>query len=42
MSGWRWVAIVPLTVAVMIAGVAILLFFAVTIPFSIAFHILND
>ena len=42
MSGWRWVAIVPLTVAVMIAGAALLLFFAVAIPFSIAFQMLNE
>ena len=41
MSGWRWVAIVPLTVVMMAAGAALLLFFAVAIPCSIAFQILN-
>ena len=41
MRAWRWAAIVPLTVAVMIAGIVALCFFAVAVPFSIAFQLLN-
>ncbi len=41
MRGWRLIAVVPLTLVVMGAGVVVLAFLAVAIPSSIAFHILN-
>ena len=41
MSRWRLAALVPLTLVVMLAAVVMVAFFAVVIPFSIAFHLLN-
>ena len=41
MRGWRVLAIVPLTVGVMAAGVVVALILVVVVPFSIAFHLLN-
>ena len=41
MSAWRWAAIVPLTLVVMVSAVVVALVLAVSVPFSIAFHMLN-
>ena len=42
MSGWRWLLFVPLGLFLMVIAAALALVISVAIPFSIAFHILND
>ena len=41
MRGWRLAAIIPLTLAVMLAAVVMVAVLVVLVPFSIAFHTLN-